>query len=74
MSDDRIGVVGAGAAFQSGERLVLANLEFQHRIDVGVAGRERAGYCLRLAAAPRSSTSVNGFRLDETAVYLERQT
>src|SRR4029077_3685481 len=33
MSDDLIGVVGAGAAIQSGEQLVLANLEFQHRID-----------------------------------------
>jgi hypothetical protein len=46
--DDLIGVVGAGAAFQSGEQLVLANLKFQHRIDAGVAGCERAGYCLRL--------------------------
>jgi hypothetical protein len=45
--DDLIGVVGAGAAFQSGEQLVLANLEFQHRIDAGVAGCERAGYRLR---------------------------
>jgi hypothetical protein len=46
--DDLIGVVGAGAAFQSGEQLVLANLEFQHRIDAGVAAasvRDTASAC-----------------------------
>jgi len=32
-SDDLIGVVGAGAALQSGEELVIASLELQHRIE-----------------------------------------
>ena len=59
MSDDLIGVVGA--AFESGEQLVLANLAFQHRIDAGVVSRQRAGYCLGLVAALRSSTVSTGF-------------
>src|SRR6476660_5449535 len=61
MSDDLFGGGGAGGAFQSGEQLVLANMEFQHRIDAGVVGRQRAGYCLGLVAALRSSTASRGF-------------
>jgi len=46
-------LLGAGAALQSGEQRVLVNLESQHRIDGGVAGRQRAGYCLGPVAALR---------------------
>src|SRR6478736_1298077 len=40
---------------------VSAVLEFQHRIDAGVVSRQRAGYCLGLVVALRSSTVSMGF-------------
>src|SRR5258707_15791394 len=41
LEDDLIDVVGAGSALCARKHLVLPDVKTQHRVDAGVAGRER---------------------------------
>jgi hypothetical protein len=67
-------VIGEDGKLLSALQFWWGSLESQHRIDGGVAGRQRAGLLPRARGGSPLVHSVNGFRPDETAVYFESQT